>query len=373
MNEFIIVFRECLEASLIVGIIYTILAKSNLRDAIQKLWLGVAASIVASLGVAYVVISLKDALGNNSSMALFVAIFMYITAGLIWYVVFWLSKHVSDRKVLEGQTMTAVKISSWGVFFVTFFAILREGFETVVFLISSFSITESFSYVGFIVGAALAILLGYLVVVQGKRINLKRFFQGTTLLLVFLASGMVAYGTHEVESYLVKSNQLNKDNIFVKNQGYSVKHKIKSGESLSDILKKYYGNSGLNMRIVEVSLIEINKHAFVRKNPNYMFAGKTLVIPSIDHIMNLVKNSKNFSSTQSSQRLTGALGASWAGSLLLVLLGTRVLVRGADGALPPRAVSSTNVCTIECKSSQELTTQGIHLHYGIGGMVTGIL
>ena len=44
MNEFIIVFRECLEASLIVGIIYTILAKSNLRDAIQKLWLGVAAA-----------------------------------------------------------------------------------------------------------------------------------------------------------------------------------------------------------------------------------------------------------------------------------------------------------------------------------------
>ena len=101
---------------------------------------------------------------------------------------------------------------------------------------------------------------------------------------------------------LNSSGKLNKDNIFVKNQGYSVKHKIKSGESLSDILKKYYGNSGLNMRIVEVSLIEINKHAFVRKNPNYMFAGKTLVIPSIDHIMNLVKNSKNFSSTQSSRR-----------------------------------------------------------------------
>ena len=244
MNEFIIVFRECLEASLIVGIIYTILAKSNLRDAIQKLWLGVAASIVASLGVAYVVISLKDALGNNSSMALFEAIFMYITAGLIWYVVFWLSKHVSDRKVLEGQTMTAVKISSWGVFFVTFFAILREGFETVVFLISSFSITESFSYVGFIVGATLAILLGYLVVVQGKRINLKRFFQGTTLLLVFLASGMVAYGTHEVESYLVKSNQLNKDNISRPWDILKPKTQLEEGDSSSfysyDEKKKLY-------------------------------------------------------------------------------------------------------------------------------------
>ena len=99
-----------------------------------------------------------------------------------------------------------------------------------------------------------------------------------------------------------RDGKLNKENIFVKDQGYNVKHKIKTGESLSDILKKYYGNSGLNMRIIEVSLIEINKHAFVRKNPNYMFAGKTLTIPSINQIMNLVKNRKNYSSTQNSRR-----------------------------------------------------------------------
>ena len=271
MNEFIIVFRECLEASLIVGIIYTILAKSNLRDAIQKLWLGVAASIVASLGVAYVVISLKDALGNNSSMALFEAIFMYITAGLIWYVVFWLSKHVSDRKVLEGQTMTAVKISSWGVFFVTFFAILREGFETVIFLISSFSITESFSYVGFIVGAALAILLGYFVVVQGKRINLKRFFQGTTLLLVFLASGMIAYGKHEVESYLVKSNQLNKDNISRPWDILKPKTQLEEGDSSS--LYSYDGKKKLYTHVLHDSgSVGVFLKGFFgyNSNPNYI-------------------------------------------------------------------------------------------------------
>ena len=111
-------------------------------------------------------------------------------------------------------------------------------------MISSFSITESFSYVGFIVGAALAILLGYLVVVQGKRINLKRFFQGTTLLLVFLASGMVAYGTHEVESYLVKSNQLNKDNISRPWDILKPKTQLEEGDSSSfysyDEKKKLY-------------------------------------------------------------------------------------------------------------------------------------
>ena len=43
------------------------------------------------------------------------------------------------------------------------------------------------------------------------------------------------------------------------------------------------------MRIVELSLVEINKHAFVRNNPNYLFSGKKLAIPSVNQIMNLVK------------------------------------------------------------------------------------
>ena len=208
MNEFIIVFRETLEASLIVGIIYTILIKNELYESIKKLWIGVAAALVFSVLVGYVVYVLKESFSNESARALFESVFMFITAGLIWYVIFWLSKHVSDRKQIEAETNTAVQASTWGIFFVIFFSILREGFETAIFLLGSFSMTGSFSYLGFTIGAALAILIGYLVVVQGKRINLRSFFQGTTLLLVFLASGMIAYGTHEAESYLVKSDNL---------------------------------------------------------------------------------------------------------------------------------------------------------------------
>ena len=208
MNEFIIVFRETLEASLIVGIIYTILIKNELYESIKKLWIGVAAALFFSVLVGYVVYVLKESFSNESARALFESVFMFITAGLIWYVIFWLSKHVSDRKQIEAETNTAVQASTWGIFFVIFFSILREGFETAIFLLGSFSMTGSFSYLGFTVGAALAILIGYLVVVQGKRINLRSFFQGTTLLLVFLASGMIAYGTHEAESYLVKSDNL---------------------------------------------------------------------------------------------------------------------------------------------------------------------
>ena len=161
MNEFIITFRETLEAALIVGI--------------EKL-------VEASL--------------------------MFITAGLLWYVIFWLSKKVSDREVLEGQTSSAIKTAGLGVFFLVFFAILREGFETAIFLMGSFSILGTFSYIGFFSGMILAILLGYLVVVQGRKVDLTYFFRVTTLLLVFFASGMVAYGTHEAEEFLVKGDHL---------------------------------------------------------------------------------------------------------------------------------------------------------------------
>ena len=207
MNEFIIVFRETLEATLIVGIIYVFLSKQQFTDGIKKLWLGVISSIVASIIVAYIVIKGSELLGNNSLKALFEAIFMFITAGFIFYVIFWLSKHVNDRATLEKQT-TLASTSTWGVFFVVFFAILREGFETVIFLMGSFSMTKSFSYLGFILGMILAILIGYFVFVQGRKVDIKSFFRWTTLLLVFLASGMIAYGSHEIESYLAKSGNL---------------------------------------------------------------------------------------------------------------------------------------------------------------------
>ena len=208
MNEFIIVFRETLEATLIVGIIYVFLLKQQIPGAISKLWMGVGTSILASLFVAYLVLLGQEALGNNSLRSLFEAIFMFITASFIWYVIFWLSKHVSNRADLEGKAQEAISSSSWGIFFVVFFSIIREGFETVVFLIGSLSVTGSFSYLGFISGMILAILIGYLIVVQGKKIDIRPFFKYTTLLLVFLASGMIAYGSHEVESYLAQSDNL---------------------------------------------------------------------------------------------------------------------------------------------------------------------
>ena len=263
MAEFIIVFREVLEASLVVGIIYLLIEKTNQAAHFTKLWYAVFVSILASIAVGFMVIQAKNALGNNSTQALFEAVFLYLTAFLIWYVIFWLSKNVSDKKLLEGQALNAMEISSWGIFFVVFFAILREGFETAIFLISSFSITGTFSYIGFISGAALAILIGYLIVTQGRKIDLRGVFKYTTLLLVFLSSGMIAYGTHEAEEYLVKSEQIEKSDIYrvwdileptkSAETGKTIYHPLHDKGSVGLFLKGFLGYNS-NPNIPEVIL-----------------------------------------------------------------------------------------------------------------------
>ena len=263
MAEFIIVFREVLEASLVVGIIYLLIEKTNQAAHFTKLWYAVFASILASIAVGFMVIQAKNALGNNSTQALFEAVFLYLTAFLIWYVIFWLSKNVSDKKVLEGQALNAMEISSWGIFFVVFFAILREGFETAIFLISSFSITGTFSYIGFISGAVLAILIGYLIVTQGRKIDLRGVFKYTTLLLVFLSAGMIAYGTHEAEEYLVKSEQIEKSEIYrvwdileptqSAETGKIIYHPLHDKGSVGLFLKGFFGYNS-NPNILEVIL-----------------------------------------------------------------------------------------------------------------------
>jgi len=208
MNEFIIMFRESLEAVLIVGIVFTLLDKQGLRREIHQLWLGVISAIIASVLAGLMLMRVKNSIGNASMEALFEGVAMFATAGLIWYVIFWLSKQVGATATLKAEANQAIEKAGWGIFLIAFFAILREGFETAIFLMGSFSMTASFSYLGFTAGLVLAVIIGYAVVLQGRRVQLKSFFRATSLLLVIFASGMMTYGTHEVEEFLVKGDHL---------------------------------------------------------------------------------------------------------------------------------------------------------------------
>ena len=124
MSEFIITFRECLEASLIIGIIYTVLDKNDLAAEKRVLWYGVIASLGASIIVGFLLTSINESVGNTSYEKVFEAAFMYITAGILFYVIFWLAKHVSDREEIENSVKTAIAGSGFALFLLVFLGIM---------------------------------------------------------------------------------------------------------------------------------------------------------------------------------------------------------------------------------------------------------
>ena len=82
------------------------------------------------------------------------------------------------------------------------------------------------------------------------------------------------------------------NNPFLKDQNFSKKYKVKKNETLSDIILKNYGVKHFNKDVLSLSIVHFNKHAFVRKNPNFLFANKTLHLPSVLEIKNLIIKAK---------------------------------------------------------------------------------
>ena len=87
---------------------------------------------------------------------------------------------------------------------------------------------------------------------------------------------------------------LSSDNLFLKDLNYSANHEVLKNETLSDIMLNYYGSSAFNNRVLSLAIVHFNKKAFVRNNPNFLYSGKKLYLPSINEIKNLIiKKDKN--------------------------------------------------------------------------------
>ena len=94
------------------------------------------------------------------------------------------------------------------------------------------------------------------------------------------------------------------NNLFLKDLNYNANHVVLKNETLSDIMLNYYGSSAFNNRILSLAIVHFNKKAFVRNNPNFLYSGKKLYLPSVNEIKNLIikkdKNSENKDKNNSS-------------------------------------------------------------------------
>ena len=199
--SFIIVFRETLEASLIIGIVLSYLERINARSKFRQVWYGTVLGIGISIGAAFVLTSAMDGF-TGVSEKIFEGVTFLIGAALLTTFILWIMKEERYSASLhEKIDVSLTNRRILGIFFLVFISILREGIETVIFFQSLINIQESAApaWIGSLLGAALAVIAGVLIYFSEKKISLKRFFQVTNIILIFFAAGMIAYGIHELQ------------------------------------------------------------------------------------------------------------------------------------------------------------------------------
>jgi high-affinity iron transporter len=199
LPTFIIGLREGLEAALIVGIIAAFLIQRGERKALRPMWYGVGLAVALCSGVALALEALDQVLPHKQQEALATILALLAVAG-VTYMVVWMKRHSRELKgSLEASAENALVLgSAWALIGMAFFAVLREGLETAVFLLAVFGNSDepAVTGTGAVLGVGLAVALGYAIYKGGVRINLSRFFRFTGFVLVLVAAGLLASAVH---------------------------------------------------------------------------------------------------------------------------------------------------------------------------------
>ncbi|MBB5156753.1 iron uptake transporter permease EfeU [Saccharopolyspora phatthalungensis] len=194
--------REGLEAVLVVSILVAFLVRTERRRALPLVWTGVSLAVALSVAVGAVLTYTAATLSFEAQEG-FGGIASIIAVGFVTGMIFWMRKAGRTLAAqLRGQLDDALQLGPVAVATVAFLAVGREGLETAVFFFSSVQSAGGgtvLPLVGFLIGIAIAILLGYLIYAGAVKVNLSKFFTVTGVLLVFVAAGVFAYGMHDLQ------------------------------------------------------------------------------------------------------------------------------------------------------------------------------
>lgn len=202
LGQYLITFRETLEAALITAIILSYLARSGRHSLTRYVWYGTFLAVAASLCLGASVWFAYGALSETSKL-LFEAVAAFVAVSVLSSMIYWMA--VKGRNIREEMEKRVESAASQGVIislaFLGFIVVFREGFETVLFL-TPFLLTDAIATLaGMSFGILTAVLLAYGIFVVGMKIDLQRFFYFTSIMLILLAGGLAGYGTHELLEY----------------------------------------------------------------------------------------------------------------------------------------------------------------------------
>ncbi|MCA1992746.1 MAG: FTR1 family iron permease [Coleofasciculus sp. S288] len=200
LPTFIITLREGVEAALVVGIVLALLQKAQQSQLNPWVYAGVGVGLIASalvgvlFGWASQALSASYPQYASAIEPMLEAVFGVIAIAMLSWMLIWMTQQAKFMKAeVEGSVTSALQRDSnagWGVFSLVFITVLREGFETVLFIVAKFQ-QGLIPALGAIAGIAVAAGIGVLLFKWGIKINIRRFFQVMGVLLLLIVAGLV--------------------------------------------------------------------------------------------------------------------------------------------------------------------------------------
>jgi high-affinity iron transporter len=229
LPTFVITLREGVEAALVIGIVLALLKKaqqSRLNPWVYGgIFVGIAAScligILFNLGIQTITQAYPEYVSLTE--ALLKGFFSLFAIVMLSWMLIWMTKQAKSMKgQVEGAVTSAIdnnENAGWGIFSLILIAVVREGFETVLFIASNFhqGISSIFGAIGGLVGAT---VIGVMLFKLGIKINIRRFFQIMGILLVLIVAGLVVSALKNFDIAIATLAQSNStySNLCISNQ-----------------------------------------------------------------------------------------------------------------------------------------------------------
>jgi high-affinity iron transporter len=201
-NALIVVWRESLEAMLVIGVLLSWIARQPVPGPLKRgLWSGVAGGIALAGLLGYVAYTVHSEFAG-AALERFQIGMVLVAAALILQMVLWMhahGRHMKRELEQQAQRATAARTGAvLGIAAITALAVAREGAETVIFLYGLGMEGEGGAVLQLFAGAAaglgLAALTSWLVARGARFLNLRTLFRVSEILLLLIATSLLAAG-----------------------------------------------------------------------------------------------------------------------------------------------------------------------------------
>jgi high-affinity iron transporter len=199
LSAILLALREGIEVALVLGIVLGSLKQLDKSHLKLALWIGAASAALISL-LAAVVLNWLGAEFEGRGEQIFEGSAMLFAALLISWMIFWMRRETSRTKtgIQTGVKKALGRHAWWEIFFLSFASVMRDGIELALFLLAArFASNSLQTFLGAMIGLAVAAALGWGIFTTGLKLNIKRFFWITNLFLILFAAGLIGRSIHE--------------------------------------------------------------------------------------------------------------------------------------------------------------------------------